>query len=264
MGDPARLEGIVRAFDRQSDVMPRVEWFSDPKRARELLAFARLAPGDRALEVGCGPGFVLAQASEAERLVGVDVSPRMLLTAAVRAPHAQVTRAAVERLPFREGSFDLAVCRSVLHHAIDAAAMIREMARVVAPGGRVVVNDSVCSEDPTEATNHNQVERLRDPSHGRMVPPSELVMLFRRADLRIAQVRAHRYSRDLEEFLDITSPEPSAREEIARRFRAWTIRDECGLFVREETGRIRFDHTHWTVLGTRPARRQVRRGRRTA
>ncbi len=218
----------------------------------ELLEFAQLAPGERVLEIGCGPGFVLAQASAAGDLVGVDVSTKMLRTAAIRAPRAHRVRAAVERLPFRSECFDLTCCRSVLHHVLDPAAMLHEMGRAVRPGGRVVVNDSVASEDPAEAENHNRIERLRDSSHGRMLPPSELVRLFERAGLRITRIRGHRYPRDLEEFLDIASPEPEAQTEVRRLFRHWTSRDESGLFVREENGRIQFDHTQWTVLAVNP------------
>ncbi len=219
MAEPRRFDEIVEQFDRQSEVMPRVKWFADADRARELLRFARLAPGERVLEVGCGPGFVLAEAGAAHVLVGVDLSPHMLRAAAARAPNARAIRALVERLPFRPGSFDLVYSRSVLHHVLDPATMVREMARVVRVRGRVVVNDSVCSEDPTEAENHNRIERLRDPSHGRMLPPSELLDLFRTGDLRIDEARAHRYRRDLEDFLDITSPEPAARADVVRQFR---------------------------------------------
>lgn len=251
MADPARLRIVVRQFDRQSEVMPRVKWFVDPDRARELLVFAQLAPGERVIDVGCGPGFVLASASAAGQLVGVDVSEKMLETARERAQSARVVRAAVERLPFSDETFNLAYCRSALHHVLDPEAMLREMVRVVRSGGRVVVNDSISSEDPRLAENHNRIERLRDPSHGRMLPPSEVIGLFRRVPVDIVQVRAHRYRRDLEEFLDIAGPETRARDEVTRFFRAWTSRDESGLLVRREGGRIVFDHTQWTILGIR-------------
>jgi hypothetical protein len=84
-----------------------------------------------------------------------------------------------------------------------------------------------------------------------MVPPSELIALFRKASLDIVQVRAHRYRRDLEEFLDIAGPEAGARAEIIGLFRDWLQQDESGLFVRREGGRIVFDHTQWTILGIR-------------
>ncbi len=247
-----RLADVIQQFDRQSEVMPRVKWFADADRARELLAFVGLREGERVLEVGCGPGIVLEQAAKtAGLLVGVDVSPRMLAEAARRARMAHVLRAMVERLPLREAAFDLVYSRSVLHHVLSPAKMVAEMARVVRRGGRVALNDSVTSENPIEARNHNRVERLRDPGHGRMVPPSELKQLFGDAGLRIATVRARRYERDLEAWLDVTSPPPSDREEIIRMFEAWVSVDGAGLNVRRTEGRLRFDHRHWTILAVK-------------
>ncbi|MGI0148014.1 MAG: hypothetical protein ACREDF_00590 [Thermoplasmata archaeon] len=52
-------------------------------------------------------------------------------------------------------------------------------------------------------------------------------------------------------YLDIAGPETWARDEVTRLFRAWTSRDESGLFVRREGGRIVFDHTQWMILAIR-------------
>ena len=248
-----RLEDVIDQFDRQSEVLPRVKWFADADRARELLAFAGLRAGERVLEVGCGPGIVLEHArNTASLLAGVDVSPRMLAEAGRRAPEAHLMQAMGERLPLREAAFDLVYSRSVLHHVLSPARMVDEMARVVGRGGRVALNDSVTSEIPIEARNHNRAEKLRDPSHGRMVPPSELQRFFGNAGLRIAAVRARRYERDLTEWLDVTSPPQRAREEIIRMFETWTSVDGAGLHVRKTDGRLRFDHTQWTILAVKP------------
>lgn len=233
--------------------MPGVKWFADEERARELLAFAVLQARERVLEVGCGPGIVLEQATKtAGLLVGVDVSPRMLAEAARRAPKAHLVRAMVERLPLRAGIFDLAYSRSLLHHVLSPARMVVEMARVVHRGGRVALNDTVSSENPIEANNHNRVERLRDPSHGRMVPPSELIRLFGDAGLHIAAVRARRYERELEAWLDVTKPPWPDREEVIRMFETWASVDGASLNVRRIGDRLRFDHTQWTILAVKP------------
>ena len=132
-----RLGDVIDQFDRQSEVLPRVKWFADADRARELLAFAGLQAGERVLEVGCGPGIVLEHArNTANLLAGVDVSPRMLAEAARRAPKAHLMQAMGERLPLREAAFDLVYSRSVLHHVLSPARMVDEMARVVRRGGR--------------------------------------------------------------------------------------------------------------------------------
>lgn len=244
---------IVRQFDRQSEILARVPWFADPARAREILEFGEVSKGDRVLEVGCGPGVVLEQAAAvAGRLVGVDVSLRMLEKARGRAPSVHVARAMCERLPFRDVAFDVAYSRSTLHHVLDPSRMLGEMARSVRPGGRVILNDTITSEVPEWSTNHNEVERLRDPSHGRMVTGSELLRHFERAGLAVARIEEKRHPRSLSDWLDITSPPAEARAAIVARFEAWIATDSSGLHVRRASDTLRFDHTQWTVLGIRP------------
>jgi len=247
------LADIVRQFDRQSDVLPGVPWFTDPARVREILDFAEVSRGDRVLEVGCGIGVVLEQASRvAGRLFGVDASPRMLEEARERVPAARIARAVGERLPFRDGAFDVAYCRSTLHHVLDPSRVLGEMARVVRQGGRVAVNDTVTSELPEWSSNHNEVERLRDPSHGRMVTGSELLGLYERAGINVSKIVERRYTRSLTDWLDVTSPAPETRAAILARFEAWLEADTSGLHVRRGSEAVQFDHTQWSVLGVRP------------
>jgi ubiquinone/menaquinone biosynthesis C-methylase UbiE len=112
---------------------------------RRRVALARsLAPsGGRALDVGCGTGtFLGALPSDRFERVGVDVSDAMLNVA--RARGLEVEHASSDRLPFPDGSFDLATTFAVLHHLIDPAlvrATLSEMARVLRPGGAMLVWD---------------------------------------------------------------------------------------------------------------------------
>ena len=103
------------------------------------------AAGDarRLLDAGCGTGRFAALA--AERLHGrvwaVDASARMLTEARARPGARRVgwRRAPLERLPFRDGWFDAATAQLVIHLVEDRAAALSELARVLGPGGRLVV-----------------------------------------------------------------------------------------------------------------------------
>ncbi len=99
------------------------------------------------LDVGTGTGRILELLSpNARRAVGVDLSPAMLGVAratvdAAARPNAQVRHGDMYHLPFAPASFDVIVFHQVLHYADDPASAVAEAARVLRPGGRVLVVD---------------------------------------------------------------------------------------------------------------------------
>jgi SAM-dependent methyltransferase len=103
--------------------------------------FAGLEPG-RALDAACGTGRQAAALAElGHDVVGVDASPAMLEKARARVPEADFRIGELAALPFETDSFDLAVCSLALTHLEDPAPAIAELARVVRPGGRIVLSD---------------------------------------------------------------------------------------------------------------------------
>jgi len=111
-------------------------------REREALEAVGLPRGGALLDVGCGTGAPLARviADFAPRLaVGVDRSVAHLARAAAVAP---VVRADGGHLPFASATFDAVMMRFVLRHAPSPRALLAEAARVLRPGGRLVVVDA--------------------------------------------------------------------------------------------------------------------------
>lgn len=111
------------------------------------------------LDIGCGPR--LTRPAEAQTIIGVDVVKRYLAhfqsAQGIRAdllkimphrPRCIAVGAGAEYLPFSSGVFDQCRCTAVLHHLSDQAAerCLKEMARVLAPGGRIIVFDAVLPE----------------------------------------------------------------------------------------------------------------------
>ena len=86
-------------------------------------------------------------------------------------------------LPYEDAGFTIVTTRFSFHHFLDPAAVLREMVRVCAPGGRVIVVDDYASEDPAKAAEFNKLEKLRDPSHSRCLTLTELKSLFGSAGL---------------------------------------------------------------------------------
>jgi len=106
----------------------------------ELLVAEGDLVGRRVLEVGCGTGaLALALADRGARVWGIDPSEEMLARARSRGGLALgLKRGEAEKLPFRDGWFERVVCRLVVH-LVDRPRALREMLRVLAPGGRAVV-----------------------------------------------------------------------------------------------------------------------------
>ncbi len=100
----------------------------------------------RVLDVGCGDGaLVCAAASRGADATGLDPDPAMLAAARMRARGAHVQAAFVdgriEQIPFGDASFDIVVAVTVLCFLADASGAVREMARVLRPGGRLVLGE---------------------------------------------------------------------------------------------------------------------------
>jgi arsenite methyltransferase len=133
----------------------------DVKRRRRLVQDAiAVQPGESVLDVGCGPGFYVAELAERVgpkgRVAGVDMSRPMLALAQERVrdlANIELSEAPATELPFEDQSFDAAISVQVLEYVEDVGAAVGELHRVLRPGGRVVVWDvdwatvSVHSED---------------------------------------------------------------------------------------------------------------------
>ena len=108
--------------------------------APQLADLGGVQPGQRVLDVGCGPGALtseLVRRVGGEAVTAVDPSEPFVAAARERHPTAEVLLAPAERLPFEDGSFDAALAQLVVHFMADPVAGLREMARVTRPGGVV-------------------------------------------------------------------------------------------------------------------------------
>jgi arsenite methyltransferase len=143
---------------------------------REALA---AAPGERVLDVGCGPGFYCAELADevgaTGSIVGLDSSPAMLALAERRCSgrgNVELAQAEAVSLTVGDSSVDVALSVQVLEYVADVDAALREMHRALRPGGRAVVWDidwatvSYQSEDEarTERVLRAWDEHLAHPS----------------------------------------------------------------------------------------------------
>jgi ubiquinone/menaquinone biosynthesis C-methylase UbiE len=105
----------------------------------DLIAQARCISGNRVLDLACGTGFVSAQVSPDCKITGIDVNEGMLAVARQNTAIDCRTGSAVD-LPFPDASFDVVLCQQGLQYFPDRNAAIKQIARVLSPGGRVSLN----------------------------------------------------------------------------------------------------------------------------
>ncbi|MGH7780147.1 MAG: class I SAM-dependent methyltransferase [Candidatus Binataceae bacterium] len=210
---------VREEFTRQADEYAAAPMIRDAEHIAMLIRTVAPAADARVLEVATGPGHVaLAFAKVCREVVGVDLTIAPLTIARRMRDERGITNAHFElgdadRLPFGDGEFDVVVCRFAVHHFDQPEKVIAEMARVCRPGGTVAIEDLISSEDPARAEYYNAFERLRDTSHTRALPLSEMVQMLSRVRCEITRFTSHGMRNPVEPWLRSghTPPERAAR-----------------------------------------------------
>ncbi|MFO0762512.1 MAG: class I SAM-dependent methyltransferase [Byssovorax sp.] len=122
------------------------------EQERELCAAAFLPLGSKILDLGCGEGATLFHLGEPEGAVGVDLFEEKVALARKALPRCRFVAASALDLPFEAASFDHVLVRDVIHHIPEPQRLIDEVARVLAPGGRVDVLEP-CRYNPLIAAH---------------------------------------------------------------------------------------------------------------
>ncbi len=112
--------------------------------ARSLVETAALRPGERVLDVACGTGVVTRLAAKrvgaGGKVVGLDLNAGMLAVARSRAPAIEWREGSATELPLPDAAFDAVLCQQGLQFFPDRPAALREMRRVLVPGGRLALS----------------------------------------------------------------------------------------------------------------------------
>jgi ubiquinone/menaquinone biosynthesis C-methylase UbiE len=163
---------------------------------RETLARLNLRPADRLLDVGCGTGSLLYRLSRqhnAAQLSGVDPVSEMLAVARRRLPPEVLLREGwAERLPFDDGQFDVVLSCNVFHYLRQPVAALREMSRVLSPGGRLMITD--WCDDYLACRLCDWYLRLYRRSHFKVYRQQECLSLLRETGHRDVDVVRYKIS----------------------------------------------------------------------
>lgn len=241
---------------------------------KAVIEAASIRPGDAVLDVACGTGLSTRAAAlavgSAGRVVGLDLNPGMLTMAASRASEAG--RAPIEwhegsalALPFVDGEFRAVICQQGLQFFPDLPLAVREMARVLAPGGRAAVSFFAALDEQSymQAQVHGVRLAIGDAATaieaGFRLDPATATEAFRAAGFRevvAAKVVATVAITEIDEFalgqlgsLPV-GPAMAALPDGARRTYVEGMREALAPY-RDATGTYQCPFVSWVVSGTR-------------
>jgi SAM-dependent methyltransferase len=256
--DPTQNDLIRDQFTRQAAPFSTAAPIADPGLLGLIVAAAEAGPDDTVLDVACGGGLlVCAFAPHVRDAAGIDMTPAMLERARALAAEKGISNVSwqegdVARLPYPDGRFTIVVTRFAVHHFPDPAAVVAEMVRVCAPGGRIVVVDTYAAADPAKADAFNRLEKLRDPSHVRCLALAELEGLFRTAGLGASRVGFAQLRDAVEGLLARSFPNPGDAEKIRALFAAAVADDRLGIPVWRDGDGLRYAYPVAILAAAKP------------
>lgn len=170
-----------------------------------LIAIADPQPEWMALDIATGGGHTaLKFAPHVKHVIASDLTPRMLEKAQAFISEQGVTniefqQADAEKLPFDDPCFDLVTCRIAPHHFPNAQQFVKECARVLKPGGVLLVQDHLLPDDEASGRYVDEFETVRDPSHNRAFSQQEWIAMFESVGLTVEHTEEYIKKHD---FLD--------------------------------------------------------------
>ncbi len=219
-----------------------------------LLNASGVGPEDTILDVACGPGLMAcAFANVARHVTGIDLTPAMIEQARVLQQSLGLTNLTwhigdVRPLPFADLSFSLVFTRYSFHHFLDPKAVLAEMMRVCAAGGRVVVAD-VFTSNAEQAEAYNRLEKLRDPSHVRALALDELTGLFSAAGFQDVDTQLYKHEVEMEQVLQRSFPNPGAADRIRQMFVEDLGINRLGVGAIRREGKIHYAYPVIVLVG---------------
>ncbi|MEZ4861298.1 MAG: methyltransferase domain-containing protein [Caldilineaceae bacterium] len=261
--DEEDLSQVLAVYNRVLSADIDIHDQSHEQRVRHLLKFANLAKGQRALDVGAGTGLLTMMMAEdgASEVVGVDISPAMLemaeylrlSSASKAARNVSFRLAAAQKMPFRNESFDVVICRLLLHHSHKPERILQEIKRVLKPGGTMVLAELLGADDPVKRATQNTIEARRDPSHVAAYSVDQYRKLINQTGLTIETESVAVFEQDLEEWLSDLQSNPASRSVVREMMEAGLETDAAGLNVRRHSGKLVFDQRLLYLKAVKPA-----------
>jgi ubiquinone/menaquinone biosynthesis C-methylase UbiE len=256
------LSSIVRVYNRvaMNDLERKRQ--DDHHRIRHLLNFAKLPPDLRILDIGTGIGLLPILLSEdgAKQLVGIDISPEMLeLAEYLRLSRGNEAAARVtyrlapaHALPFREESFDAVTCRLVLNHVRRPERIIKEIVRVLRPGGIVILAELLGVDNPVKRATQNAIEGRRNSAHVTARGVDQYNKLVTDAGLQIEAKELVSFDRELDEWLATYLSDKADSAVVREMIEAGLETDAAGINARLQNNTLVFEQRMYYLRAVKP------------
>jgi SAM-dependent methyltransferase len=213
--------------ERAADLSERVRRLLGPFRGTEV-----------ALDSGSGTGaLAFALAPHVGEVVATDMQADYLEAGRAIAPeNVRFVEGDATALPFGYATFDIAGCLRLLHHVRRPELAVSELVRVTRPGGRLLIVDQLGSIDPLRSLEMDRFERLRDPSHQRLLPDADIHGFLDANDLVLLSHEVTRERVDLEQRLELADVPEQERVRVRGLAPAAVYEIEIGWYVARKSG----------------------------
>ncbi len=232
-------------FDRQSERYGKSHILADTQDLAQALQGIAVPANGRALDVATGGGHTaLFLSRQGWSVTAGDISERMLANAkklCAEAGFALETRMfPAEEIPFANGAFDLVTTRVAAHHFSSPEKFVTEVGRVLKGGGHfLLIDGSAPDDDPETGEWLHQVEKWRDPSHGRFLSPKSWQELVRRNGMKIVLTeRPTKKQPDLEWYFETAATPAENRAKVMEYVRTASAHVRQTLRLTNEDGKI--------------------------
>ena len=251
--DPKRA--VQAQFGRQASSYATSRVHRHAAGLAEVVRLASPFPQALTLDLATGAGFTaLAMAPRCRRVIGLDLTFGMVREARRLAGEEGITNLMfclgdADAVPFADSAFNLVTCRHAAHHFPDLPRAISEMARVVKPGGRVVVDDTCAPEDPGLAALMNGWEVRRDPSHVANHPPSRLRALLEAGGLTVEAATPTHIPLEFNDWVRRSGVPPDDAAALRTSFLQAPAEARAAFRIQAKDGDVRFAWDEIILLG---------------